>query len=224
MKQVTKSKTSQGLPTVGAQFKERILQSSRLNYRKVPSFTQSFKQRTELANAWSSWLEEKGPYLVMLTVNPSNCHNDEISQNAISHIVRALNKRIFGRHYLEQERGLSGFITAEQNVHGLNRGQLHYHMLIRSFPGVDASNVVEVLTSHLSKVLPRVKTEFTDRELAALDNRVHLQVVDDQNKVCDYVTKEIGRSGYMHGDQIGELVVRGLDYQAIERDRQKLKG
>jgi len=175
-----------------------------------------------LQQAWAQLVEDRGPYVAMVTMGFVGSYTDESLFKATNRIIFGVNRKLFGKHFVRNNEFLSGFAAAEQNQIGLNRGDLHFHMLIKSFRGVISDTAVNELRNKIIYVLPRV-VDASKREMTSM-SRVKVRLVTDQHGAAGYVTKEVGTERSPNGDHMGILGPNGIEFLGFDRMRHRLVG
>lgn len=67
-----------------------------------------------------------------LTINFKDGYSDNFYHEALNHLIRVLNKKLFGARYMDRGLFLKGFVVRERG----ESGYLHFHIVITDLRGV----------------------------------------------------------------------------------------
>ena len=151
-----------------------------------------------LHGPWREAILSRGPFTHFLTVTYSHDYSDHIAIESVRKLIEHINRDIFGSRWKKKKRGIIGVAIAERHKVSLDfRGQLHFHILLR--------------TSHIRLSHKELSTLFIDTALRLTDAKgrlmthsknVDVRSVDNEYNLSGYLVKDLNCEHWQSGDNI----------------------
>lgn len=164
------------------------------------------KISTEHRDEWNDLIASHGPYDMFTTLTFSRKVSDSEAIGSYNFLLHEISKKLWKRH---KKKGLfnSGFVFAERQAND----NLHFHSLVKFSPTLTAyaKDCYEGTYRSCAKILT---AERNGRDVPITESvGIDIQSCDNNERLIDYLTKEMKGSNKGVSDSISALSLRGVD-------------
>jgi len=198
-----------------------------LTHSKIDFETRDYNQAINgnqnssyLHGPWIETILSRGPFTHFLTLTYSHEYSDHVAIESVRKLIEHINRDIFGSRWKKKKRGIIGVAIAERHKVSLDfRGQLHFHILLR--------------TSHIRLSHEELSTLFVDTALRLTDmngrlmthsRNVDVRSVDNEYNLSGYLVKDLNCEHWQSGDNI-TFITEGIgmdDFPLTNKSKKQL--